>query len=92
MWGAAGEVPDPTEDVVERSVSDQAVGELGDVHRRVIQLAGPVSLGFGGWPAKETATAINDQFDDELGDPMTDVNVHQILSRFVSASARSWGG
>jgi DNA-directed RNA polymerase specialized sigma24 family protein len=71
FWGAAGWTPDPTEAVVARSVSDQAVDELGEVHRRVIELAGPVELGFDGRPAKETAEMISDQFDDELDDPMT---------------------
>ncbi len=61
IWGAAGEVPDPTEAIIERSVSDQALAELGEVHRRVIELAGPVDLGFDGRPAKETASMINDQ-------------------------------
>lgn len=84
FWGSAGWTPDPTEAVVARSVSDQAVGELGEVHRRVIELAGPVDLGFDGRPAKETAEMVNDQFDAELDDPMTNVNVHQILSRFRS--------
>jgi hypothetical protein len=41
-----------------------------------------VELGFDGRPAKETAEMISDQFDDELDDPMTNGNVHQILSRF----------
>jgi RNA polymerase sigma factor (sigma-70 family) len=82
IWGAAGEVPDPTEAVVERSVSDQALAKLGEVHRRVVELAGHVDLGFDGRPAKETAVMINDQFGPQLDDPMTDVNVHKILSRF----------
>jgi RNA polymerase sigma factor (sigma-70 family) len=82
IWGTAGEVPDPTETVVERSISDQALAELGEVHRRVVELAGPVDLGFDGRPAKETASMINDQLGAQLNDPMTDVNVHKILSRF----------
>lgn len=82
VWGVTGAVPDPTEEVITRSVCDQALAELGDGHRRVIELAGPVELGFDGHPAKETAVMINDQLGDELGDPMTDANVHQILSRF----------
>ena len=82
IWGAAGEVPDPTEAIVERSVSDQALAKLGEVHRRVVELAGPADLGFDGRPAKETASMINDQLGAQLDDPMTDVNVHKILSRF----------
>jgi RNA polymerase sigma factor (sigma-70 family) len=82
IWGAVGEVPDPTEEVIARSVSEQALAELSQEHRRVIELAGPVDLGFDGRPAKETATMINDQLGAQLDDPMTDVNVHKILSRF----------
>ena len=82
IWGAATEAPDPTQELIERSVSDQALAALGEVHRRVIQLAGPVDLGFDGHPAKETASMINDQLGAQLNDPMTDVNVHKILSRF----------
>ena len=82
IWGTAGEVPDPTEAIVERSVSDQALASLDEVHRRVVELAGDVDLGFDGRPAKETAAMINDQLGPQLDDPMTDVNVHKILSRF----------
>ena len=82
IWGTAGEVPDPTEVIVERSVSDQALARLDEVHRRVVELGGDVDLGFDGRPAKETAAMINDQFGPQLDDPMTDVNVHKILSRF----------
>jgi DNA-directed RNA polymerase specialized sigma24 family protein len=82
VWGPAGEVPDPTQEVVERSVVEQALGELNPVHRRVVELAGAEDLGFEQRPAREAAEMVNDQFSGELGDPMTDVNVHQILSRF----------
>jgi RNA polymerase sigma factor (sigma-70 family) len=82
IWGTGGAVPDPTEVIVERSVSDQAFAALGEVHQRVVELAGPVDLGFDGRPAKETASMINDQFGTQLDDPMTDANVHKILSRF----------
>ncbi|MEK6327796.1 MAG: sigma-70 family RNA polymerase sigma factor [Actinomycetota bacterium] len=82
IWGTAGEVPDPAEAVVERSVSQQALAELGEAHRQVVELAGPVDLGFDGRPAKETAAMINDQLGARLDDPMTDVNVHKVLSRF----------
>jgi RNA polymerase sigma factor (sigma-70 family) len=82
VWGTAGEVPDPTEELIERSVSDQVLARLDEVHQRVVELSGDVDLGFDGRPAKETASMINDQFGAQLNDPMTDVNVHQILSRF----------
>jgi len=82
IWGSPGEVPDPTQEVVEHSVVEQALGELNAVHRRVIELVGPDDLGFEQRPAKEVAEMVNDQFSGELDDPMTDVNVHQIVSRF----------
>jgi DNA-directed RNA polymerase specialized sigma24 family protein len=82
IWGTGGEAPDPTDVIVERSVSDQAFAALGEVHQRVVELAGDVDLGFDGRPAKETASMINDQFGAQLDDPMTDANVHKILSRF----------
>jgi DNA-directed RNA polymerase specialized sigma24 family protein len=82
VWGVVGEAPDPTEEVVERSVSEQALGELSELHQAVIRLSGPLDLGFDNRPAKETAAMINDQFAREADDPMTDVNVHKILSRF----------
>jgi RNA polymerase sigma factor (sigma-70 family) len=82
IWGRGGEVPDPTQEIVERSVVSQALDELSDAHRRVVELAGAADLGFEQRPAKETAEMVTDQLSAELGDPMTDVNVHQILSRF----------
>lgn len=82
IWGRGGEIPDPTQEVVERSVVEQALGELNPVHRRVVELAGDQDLGFEHRPAREAAEMVNDQFSGELSDPMTDVNVHQILSRF----------
>lgn len=82
IWGKAGHVPDPTQEVVERSVVEQALEELNPVHRRVVELAGAQDLGFEQRPGKETADLVNDQFSGQLDDPMTEANVHQILSRF----------
>lgn len=82
VWGIAGEIPDPTQEVVEMSVVEQALEELGEVHRRVVELAGSQDLGFEQRPGKETADLVNDQLSDEIDDPMTEANVHQILSRF----------
>lgn len=82
IWGPAGRVPDPTQEVVERSVVEQALGDLSDRHRRVVELAGPQDLGFEQRPAWEAADLVNDQFSSSEGDPMTEANVHQILSRF----------
>lgn len=82
VWGPTPEAPDFTQEVVERSVVKQALAELNEVHRRAIEIGGPKDLGFEGAPAKETAQRINDQFSGQEGDPMTDGNVHKILSRF----------
>jgi DNA-directed RNA polymerase specialized sigma24 family protein len=82
IWGAQAYARDQTEDVVERSVVEQALTEQSDVHSRVVELGGPKLLGFDQAPAKEVAQVINDQFSGPVGDAMTDVNVHQILSRF----------
>jgi RNA polymerase sigma factor (sigma-70 family) len=73
---------DPADEVLLRDFLQPALDELSDVHRRVIELAGPLGLGFDHRPAKEVASQINDQFAGKLDDPMTDANVHQILSRF----------
>ena len=82
IWGPARPVPDPTEEVVVQSVVEQALGDLSDRHRRVVELAGPQDLGFEQRPAREAADLVNDQLSSSAGDPMTEANVHQILSRF----------
>jgi RNA polymerase sigma factor (sigma-70 family) len=91
IWGLGGEVPDPTQEIVERSVVEQALGELNEVHRRVVELAGPQDLGFEQRPGKETAQLINDQHSGGLSDPMSEANVHQILSRFRKRLAELLG-
>ena len=75
-------MPDSTQEVVEQSVIDQALAELNEVHCRVVELAGPQDLGFEQRPGKEAAELVNDQLSGRLSDPMTEANVHQILSRF----------
>jgi DNA-directed RNA polymerase specialized sigma24 family protein len=82
IWGETPSIPDPTALVIARSVVDQALGELSAVHRRVVELAGPREMGFANAPAQEAAGRINDQFRDDLNDPMTNGNVHKICSRF----------
>jgi RNA polymerase sigma factor (sigma-70 family) len=73
---------DHADEVLLRDFLKPALDKLSDVHRRVIELGGPLGLGFDHKPAKEVGGLINDQFGGDLDDPMTDVNVHQILSRF----------
>ena len=67
--GGAGEAPDDTAAVDVQAVIDQALGELGDAHRAVIE-----HYVFGGRSAAETAGA--------RGGGMTENNVHQIAARF----------
>ncbi len=64
-----GAAADDTEAVDVQAVIDQALGELGEAHRAVIE-----RYVFGDRTAAETA--------DELGESMTENNVHQITSRF----------
>jgi DNA-directed RNA polymerase specialized sigma24 family protein len=82
VWGPSGWLPDPTEEVVVGSLVEQALGELNPVHRRVVGLAGAQDLGFEDRPAREAAELVNDQLSDQMDDPMTETNVHKILSRF----------
>jgi RNA polymerase sigma factor (sigma-70 family) len=82
IFGAVPETPDPTGALIERSIVEQALGELTDVHRRVVELGGPEDMGFEQRPAKEVAEMVNDQFGNPAGDSMTNVNVHKIVSRF----------
>ncbi len=90
IWGIAGRAPDLTEALVSRSVVEQALGELSDVHRKVIELAGPADMGFDQRPAKEVAETIRNQLSGSGADPMTDVNVHKIVSRFRRRAAQIW--
>jgi RNA polymerase sigma factor (sigma-70 family) len=91
IWGVTIKIPDSTQEVVEQSVIDQALGELNEVHRRVVELAGPQDLGFDQRPGKEAAELVNDQLSDRLSDPMSETNVHQILSRFRKRVAELLG-
>jgi DNA-directed RNA polymerase specialized sigma24 family protein len=81
-YGEEPSVPDATDSIFVGEVVEQALGELGDVHRRCVELGGKSIIGFEGIPAKEAAGMINDQFHLPDADSMTDVNVHKILSRF----------
>jgi len=68
-WGSAGAAPDESAAVDVQAVIDQALGELADARRAVVE-----RYVFDGRTATETA--------DELGDGMTENNVHQIAARF----------
>jgi len=67
--GAAGVVPDESAAVDVQAVIDQALDELGSSHRAAVEL-----YVFGSRPAAETA--------EELGNGLTENNVHQIATRF----------
>lgn len=82
VWGSLGEEDEALEGVVLQPLIDEALESLSEAHRHVIELAGSVDLGFDGLPAKEAAQQFNNQFLGAGDDPMTDGNVHQILSRF----------
>jgi DNA-directed RNA polymerase specialized sigma24 family protein len=82
IYGLTPTTPDASGAVFVADLLEAALGDLSDVHRSCIQLAGPSEMGFEGRSAKETAARINDQFQTSGNDSMTDVNVHQILARF----------
>lgn len=65
----AGSTPDDSEAVDVQAVIEQALGELSEPHRLVVEL-----YVFGGRTAVETA--------EQIGDGMTENNVHQITTRF----------
>jgi DNA-directed RNA polymerase specialized sigma24 family protein len=83
FWGVSAAHPDHAGLVVERALVEEAFSAMkNDTHRLAIDLAGDPAMGFKGLPAKEAAAQINNQIGDKLNDPMTDGNVHAILSRF----------
>ena len=69
QWGAAGVAPDESAAVDVQAVIDQALDELGASHRATVEL-----YLFGSRTAAEAAT--------ELGNGLTENNVHQIATRF----------
>ncbi len=71
QWGAAGVAPDESAAVDVQAVIDQALDELGASHRATVEL-----YLFGSRTAAEAAT--------ELGNGLTENNVHQIATRFRS--------
>jgi RNA polymerase sigma factor (sigma-70 family) len=66
-----------TEAVVLRVLIEEALGELGESHRLVVEL----SL-LRGHSAKETAARVNSRNDGRSDDSMSEQNVHKIVSRF----------
>jgi RNA polymerase sigma factor (sigma-70 family) len=74
--GATVEAPDETGEVLVQALIDQALAELSEVHRAVVELHV-----FCAASAKETAEVVTRHFPD-LQPPMGENNVHQIGSRF----------
>jgi RNA polymerase sigma factor (sigma-70 family) len=75
-WGEDLIDDDFSDEVDTRGVIEQALGELGQVHAAVVEHY------VAGLSAKETADQVNISMQDELTQPMTDTNVHQIAKRF----------
>ena len=76
VWGEEPATADATGAVIVQSVIDECVAELGDSHRDVVELNV-----FQALDAAETARLVNEHFPD-LDTPMSESNVHQIVSRF----------
>ena len=76
VWGEEPATDDATGAVVVQSVIDECLEDLSEPHRDVIELNV-----FQDLDAAETARQVNEHFPD-LDPPMSDQNVHQIVSRF----------
>ncbi len=68
---------DFADEIDTESVIEQVMDELSGPHRAVVEF-----YVFEGLSAKETADQVNMSCKDELTQPMTDANVHQIAKRF----------
>lgn len=79
VWGDTPSESDDTGEVAIRMEVEALLGELSEPHRRDVELNV-----FSGYPARETAENVNEEFGDQLKNPMTEDNVHQIVSRFRS--------
>ncbi len=76
VWGEEPSESDEAGRVVVQSVIDECLEGLSDSHRDVIELNV-----FQDLSAKDTAARVNEQHPD-LETPMSDQNVHKIVSRF----------
>ena len=72
VWGVAGVEADFSGGVDTQAVLDQALGELSEAHRMVVELY------LEGYSAKETAEKVNNELGDALDKPMTESNAHKI--------------
>jgi RNA polymerase sigma factor (sigma-70 family) len=80
IWGKTAASGDDTASVDVESVIDQVLGELNEVHRRVVEL-----FVFDDRSARETVDRVNEDWGEELDPPMSIDNVNQIVSRFRKA-------
>ena len=76
VWGDEPATADESGAVIVQSVIDECLDQLSDSHRDVIELNV-----FQALDAAETARLVNEHFPD-LDPPMSESNVHQIVSRF----------
>jgi len=60
------------------------------LHRRVIELYGPVEMGFNGLSARDTANMVNEEFGSNPKE-MTETNVHKIYQRFKDSVKSALG-
>lgn len=77
IWGETLFVPDGTGAVDTWSVVEQALDELSETHRGVVELCR-----FSGYSAREAADIVNERFGDRLSTAIKEPNVHKIASRF----------
>jgi RNA polymerase sigma factor (sigma-70 family) len=76
IWGEEPSEADEAGRVVVQSVLDECLDELSDAHRDVVELNV-----FEDLDASETAARVNEHHPD-LKPPMSETNVHKIVSRF----------
>ena len=76
IWGEEPSESDRAGEVVVQSVIDECLAELSGAHRDVIE-----RNVFDDLDAAETASQVNQAFPD-LDPPMSEQNVHKIVSRF----------
>lgn len=76
VWADSLIESDFSDGVDAQAVLDQALGELSEPHRAVVEFY------LQGYSAKETAEKVNNEVGDAQDKPMTESNAHQICSRF----------
>ena len=73
------------------AIVDSCLGSIAEPHhRRVIELYGPVEMGFYGLSARDTANMVNQEHGANPQE-MTEANVHKIYQRFKDSVRESMG-